>query len=74
MKTYTSEQLLEMAPKVNREGKTFSKWYRELQLAKKQHGNRVQKIEAIMPYISFNSDEEEDECFHYLMINLEDYA
>lgn len=70
MKTYSTHQILNTYPKVNPTRKSFCKWYANLQTAKKQHGNRLEKIEAVMPYIKFSSVEEEDECFNYLMENL----
>lgn len=70
MKIYSTQQILNTCPKVNKSNKSFSKWYSHLQKAKKQLGNKLEKIEITMAYIKFENISEEDDCFNYLMENL----
>ena len=47
-----------------------SKWFGTLQTAKQQHGSKFEKIDIAMQYVKFKNENEETECFTYLMNNL----
>ncbi len=67
-KEWSTSQILKMA----HSGATNngSQWYHTLQVAKKQFGCKLEKIEMAMQYVSFKNENEESECFNYLMNNL----
>lgn len=56
------------APELTKDEKMF---FSLLNQAKKQHGTRLEKIEMVMRYQSFDSEQQETEAFAFLLEKLE---
>lgn len=69
MKFYSTDQILATYPKVQTT-QPIQKWFSNLQVAKTQAGNRLEKIEMTMAYMKFENAQEWDDCFDYLFANL----
>jgi hypothetical protein len=67
-KEWSTSQILNMAH--SGATNTGSKWYHTLQVAKKQFGSNLEKIEMAMNYVTFKNEQEETECFNYLLNNI----
>ena len=68
MRILTTTEILNLYPKITCNNQ--EKWYSLLQQAKNQFGNTLEKIEMVMQYQKFTSEDQETECFAYLMSNL----
>jgi hypothetical protein len=67
-KEWSAQDILKMANSgaVN----TGSKWYSTAKQANAQFGDKYEKIEMVMQYMTFANEIEETECFRYLIENV----